>query len=116
MTATILESKFILLMSNLFNIRLNSFRFYAADSLLDKTLANAWVPEDNFIFLYRGDILQSAVCLFLVEGYKSLDDLISNDIRARTSHVSIATTCSYLSQALSCVLRVFCQWQFLLIL
>ena len=32
--------KFILLMSNLFNIRLNSFRFYAADSLLDKTLGN----------------------------------------------------------------------------
>lgn len=59
MTATILESKFILLMSNLFNIRLNSFRFYAADSLLDKTLANAWVPEDNFIFLYCSDILQS---------------------------------------------------------
>lgn len=59
MTATMLESKFILLMSHLFNIRLKSFRFYAADSLLDKTLANAWVPEDNFIFLYCSDILQS---------------------------------------------------------
>lgn len=59
-----------------------------------------------------------AVYLFYVGGYQSLDDFVSKhiDMTARVSKVAIATICAYLSQVSSCVLSVFYQWRFPLIL